>query len=121
MNCPYCNQPTLFLTSQEFYGKDYGSNVYLCRPCDAYVGTHGNTKNPLGTMATPEIRRWRKAAHSIFDPLWKGRRKEMSRSAAYRWMQEAMNLPAEKAHIAMFDEQQCKRLIEEAKKERGFA
>ncbi|KIL72035.1 zinc-finger-containing protein [Bacillus badius] len=118
MNCPYCDKQAVFLTSKEFYGRDYGSNVYLCRPCDAYVGTHGNTKNPLGTMATPEVRRWRKAAHSIFDPLWRSR--EMSRSTAYRWMQEAMGLSSKEAHIALFDEEQCKQLIEKVKEQRGI-
>ena len=118
MNCPYCDQPALFLSSKEYYGKDYGSNLYLCRPCDAYVGTHGKGKTPLGTMANAQVRQWRKSAHSIFDPMWKGRKKFMSRSRAYLWMQEVMNLPPDQAHIGMFDEEQCKLLIERVKKHR---
>lgn len=118
MNCPYCNQPALFLSSKEYYGKDYGTNLYLCRPCDALVGTHGKGKTPVGTMANASLRKWRKAAHSIFDPMWKGRTKFMSRSGAYRWMQEVMELPASEAHIGMFDEEKCRILIEHVKQKR---
>ncbi len=35
----------------------------------------------------------------------------MSRPQAYKWMQEVMNLPSEKAHIGMFDEKQCLELL----------
>ncbi|MBN8200511.1 zinc-finger-containing protein [Bacillus sp. NTK034] len=106
MNCPYCGNEAKFLTTKEFYGKDYGTNVYSCKPCNAYVGTHGRSKTPLGTMANPKLRSLRKCAHSLFDPLWKSKKKQMSRTSAYVWMQKAMNLPAEKAHIGMFNEEQ---------------
>lgn len=118
MNCPYCGQPAIFLSSKEFYGKDYGSNIYLCRDCNAYVGTHGNTTKPLGTMANERLRGLRKRAHNLFDPLWRSR--HMSRSRAYKFMQEWMNLPAGKAHIGMFDERQCQQLIQAVKDYRNL-
>lgn len=120
MDCPYCGNEAEFLTSKEFYGKDFGTNLYVCRPCNAYVGTHGKGKTPLGTMANAQLRTWRKAAHSIFDPLWKGKNREFSRSGAYGWMQKVMELPAEQAHIALFNEEQCKQLIEKVKEYRGI-
>lgn len=111
--CPYCQREALFLTSEEFYGRDYGSNVYLCRPCDAYVGTHKNSRTPLGTMAKPQLRKLRMQAHSLFDPLWKSR--NMSRNDAYKWLQKNMNLSSEEAHIGMFNEEQCRIVIEKLK------
>jgi hypothetical protein len=107
--CPYCGNETKFMTSKEFYGIDYGTNIYVCYPCDAYVGTHGKSKNPLGTPANRELREMRKYAHSMFDPLWK--RRKMNRTNAYKWMQQVMDLPPEKAHIGMFNEEQCWKLI----------
>ncbi|QHW35776.1 hypothetical protein GZH47_33320 (plasmid) [Paenibacillus rhizovicinus] len=110
MECPYCGSPAVFMTHKEFYGRDYGGNVYVCRPCDAYVGTHGRSKAPLGTMANAELRRYRNQAHAAFDPIWKS--KSMHRTAAYRWMQKVMDLTPQEAHIGMFDVPKCIKLVE---------
>lgn len=112
MKCPYCNKEAEFLSSKEFYKKDYGTNLYLCRPCDAYVGTHGDSEKPLGTMANKELRKMRMEVHKAFDSLWKGRwRRFPSRSEAYRWMREQMGLSYEDGHIGMFNVGQCERLV----------
>lgn len=113
VTCPYCGDKAELLTSLEFYGRDYGSNVYSCKPCDAYVGTHKGTKQPLGTLAQYELRELRKKAHAHFDPLWKS--KEMSRTEAYAWLKEELELENGQAHIGMFDEDQCKKLIKKVK------
>lgn len=55
------------------YGRNYGSSymIWLCRPCDAFVGCHENTKKPKGRfLAKPELRDARKRAHAVIDPLW---------------------------------------------------
>lgn len=44
----------------------------------------------------------------------------MGRAGAYLLMQELMDLPPEKAHIAMFDEDQCRLLISKIKEYRGL-
>lgn len=67
MECPYCTGPVGFTTSKLFYGNDYGINIYVCYPCDAYVGTHGKGKTPKGTLANKQLRSLRMIAHSIFD------------------------------------------------------
>lgn len=110
MNCPYCNGVAEFTSSKDFYGNDYGSNLYVCKPCDARVGTHKNSTTPLGTMANEELRQLRKRCHSAFDPKWKSRK--MTRSGAYRWLQNEMDLSAKEAHIGMFDKAQCEQLLE---------
>lgn len=118
MHCPYCNEVAEFLTSKEFYGRDYGTNIYVCKPCDAYVGTNGNTKKALGTLAKRELRELRKRAHFLFDPLW--RQKKMTRNEAYKWLQKNMDLSPDKAHIGMFNEEQCKELIQKIKTYRNI-
>jgi hypothetical protein len=110
MYCPFCGNKAIFMSSKEFYGKDYKTSMYVCRPCNAYVGTHGNTTTPLGTMANAELREHRKALHDVFDPLWKSGK--YSRHDAYLWLCQQLGIPQSEGHIAMLDIDQCKLLIE---------
>ncbi|MBY9081032.1 hypothetical protein KIH86_23040 [Paenibacillus sp. HN-1] len=64
---------------------------------------------PLGTLATKELRELRRQAHSIFDPLWKDG--HMLRHSAYRRLSEFMGTDRKETHIAMFNEEQCRRII----------
>ncbi|RST66847.1 hypothetical protein EJB14_10085 [Bacillus pumilus] len=109
MNCPYCHRQAQFLTSLAYYGRDYGTNVYVCIPCGASVGTHRRSKTPLGTMANAELKGLRMKAHELFDPLWKN--KVMSRKAAYAFLRKVMGLSKEQAHIGKFNKKQCLELI----------
>lgn len=109
MICPYCNKEAEFMSSVDFYGTNYGTNLYVCRPCDARVGTHGRGHTPLGSMANSGLRKLRKLCHARFDVRWKT--KKVSRTKAYQQLAEMMKLPPEKAHIGMFDEIQCKQLL----------
>jgi hypothetical protein len=109
--CPYCNQQAEYKSTKEFYGRDYGGGVYCCAPCQAYVGTHKATGKPLGTLADRKTREWRLLAHARFDLLWKDG--VMSRSDAYQWMQEAMGMTKEEAHIGNFGVEECERLVKE--------
>ncbi len=106
--CPYCGQRAEFVDSIAVYRRSYGM-IYLCRPCDAYVGVHGNSDQPLGRLANAELRKYKVAAHDAFDPLWKTRR--FSRSGAYAWLAKQMHIPIEKTHIGMFDVAQCKQVV----------
>ncbi len=112
--CPYCGKRAEFVDSAEVYhGRSYGM-IYLCRPCDAYVGCHGNGKgdSPKGRLANAELRRWKIAAHDAFDPLWKYGPFRGRRNAAYAWLAEQMGLPKEKTHIGMFDVAECQQVIQ---------
>jgi len=83
--------------------------VWICSnwpKCDAYVGCQKGTKKPLGRLANPELRFWKKQAHEKFDKLWKGG--IMNRSRAYTWLSRTLNIPLDECHIGMFDIEQCK-------------
>lgn len=73
MKCPYCGKDAEWVENKAVYGKNYGKSymIWLCRDCDAYVGCHNNTKEPLGTMANARLRKARIEAHNAIDPLWK--------------------------------------------------
>ncbi len=109
--CPYCGNKAEYVDSAEIYGKSYGM-VYLCRPCDAYVGVHDGTDTPLGRLANRDLRRWRNRAHAAFDPLWQRGRYRRRRNDAYAWLAGKMGLTKEETHIAMFDVEQCKQVIQ---------
>lgn len=109
--CPYCKRPSVLTGANVIYGKEYYDKyIYLCRPCDAYVGCHPGTCTPLGSLSNKELRQWRQVAHSYFDPMWKNR--PGKRGAAYAWMTKVMDLRPGTAHIGMFTVEQCKKLVE---------
>ena len=113
--CPYCGSLALLVNGDVIYPHrpDLSKKkVWLCSPCDAYVGTHENSPKhaPLGRLANAELRSARLEAHAAFDPIW--RDGEMTRSEAYQWAADVLGLPKERTHIGMFDVPECKRLID---------
>ena len=116
--CPYCTGPSELVTGQVIYPHRpdlFTKWFYQCAPCGAYVGCHptGTGKSPLGRLANAELRRAKSDAHAAFDPLW--RNGNMSRHKAYKFLAREMGVPADKAHIGMFDVAQCKRVVQIAK------
>lgn len=108
--CPYCLQPSVLVGADVVYGGRYKDKyVYLCHPCNAYVGCHPGTVTALGSLANEELRRWRQAAHSYFDPLW--RTYPRKRTAAYAWMARSLGISKDEAHIGLFNIEMCQRLI----------
>ncbi len=82
---------------------------YACihENCRGRHGAHPNGK-PLGVPADSKTRRARIEAHEVFDRLWKCG--VMSRTEAYRWLREALQLRANTGHISSLDAEQCKLL-----------
>lgn len=68
--CPYCDGMPVYVDSSLVYGRSYGM-IYLCHPCNAWVGVHKGTNKPLGRLANAELREAKKAAHEAFDKIWK--------------------------------------------------
>ena len=116
LTCPYCDGKVELKDSSIIYnGKSFG-NVYVCEnypKCDSFVGTHHGKTKPLGTLANARLRNKRKEAHSLYDQLWRGKNRIMSRGEAYRFMAKTLNVSQEQAHIGMLDYEQCKLLINE--------
>ena len=108
--CNYCGRKAELVDSKVIYGTSYGM-MYLCRHCNAYVGCHKGTDRPLGRLANAELRYWKKAAHAVFDPLWRQGRFRGRRQAAYKWLAGEMGLPVEQTHIGMFYIEQRKQAI----------
>lgn len=111
--CPYCGEPSIYTDSAVIYGKSYGM-IYLCKPCDAYVGVHKPQPTvALGRLANAELRAAKKLAHYYFDKLWKDG--FMKRQSAYKWLSNELGIDPEHTHIGMFDVEQCNKTAELSK------
>lgn len=112
--CPYCGDKPEYVDSAVIYGKSYGM-IYLCKPCDAYVGVHHRTtKVALGRLANKELREAKKRAHLYFDPIWKNNIIQGRRNA-YKWLSEQLCIPEKYTHIGMFDVELCEKVVQVCK------
>ena len=119
IHCPYCGAKATLRPSSAVYGDAAQTDgyLYVCDrypKCDSYVGAHKKTKLPMGTLANGDLRNKRIQAHKAFDWMWKSGL--MTKWQAYKWMQGKLDLSDEQAHIAMFSEYMCDRLIAECNK-----
>ena len=107
MICPYCQKEALWVSNEEVYGNRYGKSYmcYFCKDCDAYVGCHQNTTQPLGIMANRELRQLRMQCHALFDPFWK--EGGMTRKNAYRFLVNKTGV----RHISQTTKEECERVI----------
>ncbi len=101
--CPRCSRPMPMQPG--IHGRPY----YTCPLDDMSIGCHPDGR-PLGLPADGPTRQLRKAAHNVFDRLWKT--EGLSRKTAYEWIASVMNIPEADAHIARFNQEQCEVLIE---------
>lgn len=116
VKCPYCNalavkRPAIFIYGDKTIDQD--AFVYVCPrypACNSYVAAHKRTGRPMGTLANGDLRHMRILAHQAFNRLWM--EGYMEKGEAYRWLQLQLHLPESMAHIAMFSEYLCERVIE---------
>lgn len=119
VNCRYCLKPAKLVDSAVVYGGRSFGNIWLCEPCDAYVGVHKNSKEqlPLGRLANSELRGWRKKAHAVFDPMWKRKMEKekcsqrQARTAGYKWLADQLDIRFKDCHIAEFEVDECKCVV----------
>lgn len=105
LRCPRCGAGAELVPSAEIYGRSYGGPRWRCADgCDAHVGCHPGTDEPLGTLADAEMREARGGVHAMLDRLWRTGRE---RDAIYAALAQHMGILPEKCHIGMFDVEQC--------------
>lgn len=119
--CPYCGEYAELVDSSTIYPharQDYGKFWKCPGECDAYVGTHRNSRRhaPLGNLANAELRRLKTEAHRAFDPLWHEDSPHYmgyTRQQAYRWLAQEMGKPPGKnVHIGFMTIAECRQVVE---------
>jgi hypothetical protein len=117
--CPYCKSPANFQYDSKsvYHGKDYGP-IYICQPCDAYIGCKRGTYIPLGRLANAELRAWRKKFRDIFDPKWNPPRKylldeygDSAKNKAYSRLARIMRMPVQQCHLGNFSVETIKKAV----------
>jgi hypothetical protein len=108
VTCPICKKLAPWVENKAKYGRNYGKSYmcYYCKDCDTYVGCHNNTRRPLGTMATQELRELRMQVHKKIDPLW--RNGEYSRKEVYNWLSKRLGYAY---HTGQADESTCREIL----------
>lgn len=116
--CPYCTVQAKCVPDSFVYGRSYGSHIWWCSPCNAYVGCHKGTYIAKGRLSNAALRKLKVEAHALFDPFWKtavelrGWTQSHARHMAYSWLSGAMGIRVVDCHIGMFDDEQTLRVIE---------
>lgn len=77
---------------------------WKCDGCSNYVGTHKNSKAaaPLGSIASPELKKARQHIHRILEPIWKSGR--MKRSTLYGKLTKELGWKYHTANIRSIEE-----------------
>lgn len=108
MKCNYCSEDAEWVENKEVYGKNYGKSymIFLCRKCDAYVGCHQNTKNPLGRMSNKEERELKKEVKGLYLDMFE----KYGKRWYYKHLAEILDIPMKEAHFGMFDKNRLLKL-----------
>lgn len=107
-DCRYCGDEVHLVCNSEIYnGRSYGDwpFAYLCQECRAYVGLHPDTDIPLGTLADDKLRAVRNRTKAAFHDHMK--KSGMSRTQAYQWLADQMQIDIGKCHFGWFDHAEC--------------
>lgn len=115
LKCGECESPMRLIEGA--YGKFYGCTRWPI--CKGVHSAHQKTGQPMGIPANRETIEWRKKAHALLDPFIK--EWFPSRTQGYKFVQNAMKMTRSQAHIAKFNIDECKILIdiiEKANKEK---
>lgn len=110
VTCPVCKTPMRLRLSRALDNEGLPRRIWACTTigCDVVHGTHPDG-SPLGVPGDRDTRRARQRAHHEFDRYWRAR--NLTRTAAYRMLQQLLGLSEEAAHIAKLDRLQCLTLI----------
>ena len=116
--CPYCESPAILCSADGIYiNNPKKAMLYVCKKyplCDSYVRVHPGTNIPMGTLANGTLRRLRREAHKKFDQLHE--LGLMTKADAYQWLADLIAAPLSEAHIGLFGEYYCNKVIAESSK-----
>ena len=111
--CPYCGGVGQLRSGESVLPGKGVTSLWVCEnypKCDSYVRCHEGGDKPMGTLASRSLRRLRKRAHDLFDPIWQECSSTLGRTAAYECAGRVMGVQGE-FHIGFLDEIGCQTFI----------
>lgn len=122
--CPDCNSQAKLINGNEIGMK--GGTYYVCTNfprCGTYIKCHPKTDVPVGTLANQLLRRYRHRAYHTFDGICQLKYSRLRKKGAnatiqnirtlgYLWLSKQLGVDAQYCHIANFNIEQCKKVIE---------
>lgn len=113
--CLHCESTCRLTTGAEVYPPRQDLHekfFYICDHCDARVGCHELTKNPLGHAANKATRDARSKLHKLMlDPLWKKvpePDQKVVRRGVYKFLARALGIDPKDCHTGMFTIERCR-------------
>jgi ssDNA-binding Zn-finger/Zn-ribbon topoisomerase 1 len=106
LTCPECGAAMVLKPSR--FKPFFGCSRWPETGCPGSHGAHPDG-SPMGVPANGATKRARVRAHEAFDRMWKSG--HMTRKEAYRWMQLALGMTRDEAHIGKYSEAECEQLI----------
>lgn len=106
LDCPECDGELRLRNKR-------GRLFYVCTnapKCQCVHAAHHDGR-PTGTPGDRDTRLARQFAHDLFNQLWKGESPPMTRSEAYQWLADALQLPPKFAHIGRLDRPSCLKVV----------
>jgi len=109
----YCCGCEMDVNARLTFGREvYGHRIDLhnlafwkCDGCGNSVGCHNGSRDPLGCIATREIKVARRHIHEILDPIWVGvKRRRTKRSELYKRITDHIGREYHTADIRSIDE-----------------
>jgi hypothetical protein len=113
VSCDDCGRAARLVSGDAIYPHRpdlFAKQFYVCSPCDAWVGCHPGTTNPLGRLANAQLRAGKQRVHALLDPLWKSG--QIKRSSAYARLAGHMGIAPQDCHVGMFDLDECRQAVE---------
>jgi uncharacterized protein YlaI len=115
MECRYCNKQAEWVDNATVYGKRYGKSymMWICRPCDARVGCHNNTKEPLGILANAELRKIKMEVKNAWIKKelgeW-GEGNSKAKGEAYKKLADQLGIKVKYCHFGYFGIETCQKI-----------
>lgn len=118
--CPYCDKESDLVSSDVIHQEEHGM-IYYCKDCDAAVGTlYGD--QALGCLAKKHLRDQRRYCFKLLDQLIDKKisfgkiKRRTAKNRMNSWICKLLNITKVECHIGYWNEDQCRKVIEECKK-----
>lgn len=120
VTCRYCGGPAQLSTGRQIYPTKpllAHLKLWVCLPCDAWVGCYEDSDRPRGPLADKKLRVARENLHDEMEPICRlmmeqrGGDIESVRQKMLGWLVAQLNLPPDMAAVSRIEYEDCIRAL----------